>query len=61
MDQSVYYKLRQFYYKLRQLLRNASFITKCVGTLHLIIENVQRDAFDEITIKIEKKLLVFLV
>ena len=30
----VYYKMRQFYYKMRHLLQNASFITKCFGSLN---------------------------
>ena len=28
-----YYKLRRFYYKMRQLLQNATFITNCGSTL----------------------------
>ena len=31
MRQVVYYKMRQFYYKLLQLLQIVTFITKCVG------------------------------
>ena len=27
-----YYKMHRIYYKMRQLLKNTSFITKCVGT-----------------------------
>ena len=27
-----YYKIRRFYHKIRQLLQNAMFITKCFGT-----------------------------
>ena len=32
MWQVSYYKMRRFYYKMRQLLQNMTFITKCVGT-----------------------------
>ena len=28
----LYYKMQRFYYNIRQLLQNAAFTTKCVGT-----------------------------
>ena len=35
MRQVFYYKIRQFRYKMGQLLQNAAFIIKCVGTFVL--------------------------
>ena len=29
-----YYEMRQFNYKMRQLLQNATFVTKCVSTMY---------------------------
>ena len=40
MCQAFYYKIQQFNYKMRQLLQNATFITKCVGTLCKLLKEI---------------------